>query len=106
MATCNWKGVSGFSYAYEVLSLNSDWNDVAGNYIFARTTSQGWIACYIGETDSFKNRLPNHEKRPCAVGQGATHIHAHVNKGGQLARKAEEADLIPHYRPPCNDHLK
>lgn len=106
MATCNWQGISGKSYAFDIYLIETEWNDVPGNYIFTQSTNQGWKACYIGETDSFKNRLPNHEQKPCAARNGATHVHAHTNHSGVTARKAEEADLIARWKPPCNDQLK
>ena len=51
-----WYGRSRTGYTYTVYSMNTNWNDVPGNYIFARQTSNDWSALYIGETVSFKNR--------------------------------------------------
>ena|SRR5256885_7596866 len=103
--TCTWTGISGNKYGYTVYDpATTTWNDVPGNYIFAHQLSTGrWTADYIGETQSFKDRFSNHEKWPCAKRHGATHIHAHVNNGGQAARQAEESDLIASNNPPCND---
>ena len=97
----SWQGKSGKTYTYKVLALDTDWNDVPGNYIFSKRTPNGWMPIYIGETVSFKKRLPNHEKRPCANRNGATHIHAHTNSDAK-ARKAEEKDLLNRFDPPCN----
>lgn len=103
MATTHtWHGVSGKGYQYTVYNINTSWNDVPGNYIYAGQTSTGWKAAYIGQTKSFKDRLPDHNEEACAKRNGATHIHAHVNNGGEAARKAEEADLIKKHQPPCN----
>jgi hypothetical protein len=99
--TVNWPGKSGRMYAYEVYSINTDWKDVPGNYIFAKINGSSWKPVYIGQTDSFSNRLPNHEKRPCAERNGATHIHAHVNRDNQ-SRLNEEQDLINNWNPVCN----
>lgn len=101
-----WNGKSGKSYDYSVLNIDTGWKDLPGNYIFAKKGTSGWMAIYIGQTDSLKDRLPSHEKRICAVRNGATHIHAHVNQNGERARKNEEADLIKHHQPTCNDLLK
>ena len=90
-----WTGKSGSQYEYTVYLMDStNWSDVPGNYIFAGLSGNVSKPAYIGETQSFKDRLPGHEKKPCAIRNGASHIHAHVNNGGQAARRAEEADLI------------
>jgi len=99
--TVNWPGKSGKMYAYEIIPVNASWNDVPGNYIFAKRNGSSWMPVYIGQTDSFSDRLPNHEKRPCAGRNGATHIHAHVNKNDQ-SRLSEERDLIANWYPVCN----
>lgn len=101
-----WTGASGRQYEYQVFDARTNWNDVPGNYIFAALAQGRWRACYIGQTESFKNRLPNHESWACAAQNGATHVHARVNRGGEQARKAEEADLIASNQPPCNIQLK
>jgi hypothetical protein len=102
-ATCNWTGQSGAVYSYTIYPMDTQWNDVAGNYIFCKETSPStWSAIYVGQTDSFKNRLPNHEKLPAAKRLGATHIHAHVNTD-EKARLKEEQDLIAACKPPCNE---
>lgn len=99
-----WYGRSGTGYTYTVYAPDGNWNDVPGNYIFARTTPGGWEAIYIGETDSFKNRPmgPGHAKWDCAKRHRVTHIHAHTNNGGQAARRGEEADLLASRNPACN----
>ena len=99
---CTWTGASGKKYTYNIHSMDTKWNDVAGNYIFAkRTTPTEWEAIYIGETQSFKDRLPNHNELPCIQRNGGTHIHAHTNSDSQ-ARLNEESDLIESHLPPCN----
>ena len=100
--TVTWTGSSGTKYQYTVYPTNTDWNDVGGNYIFAYQLSTGnWRAVYVGQTNSFKNRIPNHPEWPCAARNGATHVLAHVN-GTERARLVEEADLIAALQPPCN----
>jgi len=100
--TCVWTGASGKKYEYKIHTIDADWNDVPGNYIFAKETSQrNWEAVYIGETESFKDRLPNHNELPCIRRNGGTHIHAHVNQDSQ-ARLDEESDLLANIQTPCN----
>lgn len=97
-----WPGQSGKSYTYQIYPIDQAFNDVGGNYIFAKVSGGYWTPLYIGETNSLKNRLDNHEKRPCALRNGATHIHAHANSGGQ-ARLDEETDLVRKWKPTCNE---
>ena len=99
--THTWYGASGEGYRYDIYWIGTEWNDVAGNYIYAGKPSSDWVAAYIGQTNSFKNRLPNHEEEACAKRNGATHIHARTNSS-EAARLAEEADLIRKHQPPCN----
>ena len=98
-----WQGRSGIQYDYEVYDPAGNWNDVPGNYIFARLDQSGvWVALYVGETRSFNGRFSSHERWPCATRHGATHVHAHVNST-IAARREEEADLLAILNPPCND---
>lgn len=99
---CTWTGASGKEYLYDIYPIGTNWNDVPGNYIFAYESSPLiWTPVYIGETESFKDRLPNHNELPCIKHNGGTHIHAHINEDSQ-ARLAEESDLLSNYTTPCN----
>ena len=85
--------------------MGTDFKDSPGNYVFAKEVSPGqWSPVYIGQTNSLKTRLGNHEKEACAKRNGATHIHAHTS-GGEEARLKEEKDLITRWKPTCNDQL-
>lgn len=100
----NWPGKSGNQYEYLSYAIGTPFNDVPGNYIYAKPNGMGkWKACYIGQTDSLGRRLADHEREACAKRQGATHIHVHGDGKGELARKAEEKDLILNCQPPCNE---
>ena len=103
MDTVNWTGLSAQKYTYYMHQL--PWRpsaDQTGNYIFAKESASGWQPLYFGETESFRARLvPSHEKLPCALRNGITHIHAHINTN-DAARLAEESDLIAAYDAPCN----
>lgn len=98
-----WVGQSGTEYRYEVCDFEGDWKDAPGNYIFAKALPEGrWEAIYIGETHSFKERIPNHSVLPCARRHGFTHVHAHLGSNDRAVRRREESDLIERHRPPCN----
>ena len=101
--TVNWPGASGKKYKYWIYSIDTRFKDEPGNYIFTKLNSAGkWTPVYIGETQSLRDRLPNHEKLPCVNQNGGTHLHAHLTSGGQQARLAEETDLVQKFNPPCN----
>jgi hypothetical protein len=99
-----WVGQSGKAYKYVIVSIDhSNWKDEPGNYIFAKKTTSGWDAIYIGQTESFKDRpMHGHPRTGCAKAHGGAHIHARVNSGGKAARIKEEADLVDRHNPPCN----
>lgn len=92
--TVNWG-----AHAFHVLSMEADWNDEAGVYIFAGIQADAlWHAYYVGITDSFKTGLQNHEQWVPACRLGASHVHAMVVPL-QATREQIEQDLIATYRP-------
>ena len=102
--TINWPGASGREYRYWIFRIETGFKDEPGNYIYAKQTPSGqWTPVYIGETQSLRDRLPNHEKLPCVRRNGSTHVHVHLTSGGQQVRRAEESDLIRNWNTPCND---
>ena len=104
--TIQWAGKSGKTYLYYIYEIGHGLKAEAGNYLFAKETNPGyWKPVYIGQTGDLDQRLENHEKEDCALENGATHIHAHLNHAGEAARKAEEKDLILQWQPICNDQL-
>ena len=98
--TCKWRGESGEEYTYNIYAMDAVWADVGGNYIFAKQVGGIWTQLYIGETQSFRDRLPTHEALPCVLRNSGTYIHAHMNTNSQ-ARLDEESDLIANNPPPC-----
>ena len=98
--------VWGGGYAFAVYDPTATtWNDVPGVYVFAGldATERWWYAKYIGQTTSFKSRIPSHERWQEAVRQGATHVHARVVQDASQRIDLENA-LVEAYRPPMN-HL-
>jgi hypothetical protein len=98
--------VSWLNYLFTVYDPNTSWNDVGGIYIFSGLNQNRlWVAHYIGQTNSFKNRLSNHDQWYPAVRLGATHVHA---MGALLLASLDtiEEQLIRAYQPSLNVHLK
>ena len=100
----NWKGVSGELYGFWIRKIGSSFKDEPGNYIYAKKNHHDrWVAVYIGQTSSLKDRLATHEKEQCALRMGATHIHAHTHLTSEQIRRSEALDLIKNYLPRCNE---
>lgn len=96
--------VSWSGHEFNVYDLGGVWNDVPGVYIFSRTNEAGrWVALYIGQTHSFKDRIPHHEQWFSALAKGITHVHALVEYDEEERRRIE-SKLIGLYRPPLNSH--
>jgi hypothetical protein len=92
------------SHEFQVYEKNTNWNEVGGVYIFCGINSHGlWIPAYIGETESFRSRIPCHDRWEEAVRLGATHVHAKVVEQ-EATRVAIQDGLIRLYQPPMNSH--
>lgn len=100
------KGKRG-SYSFEVYSLDTSFKAVGAVYIFTKRTigvgGKGTHAfIYIGETDSLKDRIPNHEKWSCIERNGANCICVHRDDD-EDSRLTKETDLRDGNATPCND---
>lgn len=100
--TVQWPGASGSRYTYWVYPIDTPFTPAPGNYVFAKLVNGFWSPVYIGETADLSERFQYHHARPCINLNGATHIHAHRNFGGQQARLNEETDLRHNYTTSCN----
>ena len=90
---------------FEVYPHSTNWNDVGGVYAFAHLEPTGWHVHYVGQTNSFANRIPNHERWPEARRLGATHVLA-ARYNLQADRDKVEAALIAALRPRLNTQLR
>ncbi len=100
--TVDWGGKSGTTYKYWVFPIGHEFGEQPGNYIFAKQEGQQWVPVYIGETGDLSDRFDKHHKMSCILENGATHIHAHKSSANEDTRRAEEADLVAGWNPPCN----
>jgi hypothetical protein len=97
MSTVNWLGVP-----FQVGLQGANWNAVGGVYIFALLNRyEQWVPLYIGQAQSFKDRIPNHEVWLEAARLGATHVHARVEPLKANRDRLEQA-LIGAYQPALN----
>lgn len=94
------------SYEFTVYPHGTEWHNVAGIYIFAGLNQRNqWVPLYIGQCDSFQNRIPSHEQWNKAQSLGATRVHAMVVLK-QTNRDAIESELIQTFQPPLNIQLQ
>jgi excinuclease UvrABC nuclease subunit len=107
MSDCRWPLGNGESLDFTVYEVpGTNWNDVAGLYIFAVNTSQNnWRALYVGQADSFKDRLSSHERWREAQLLGAKHIHA-LPIQLEANRDIFEELLIQNLQPQLNVQLR
>ena len=96
MPTCKWLDLD-----FQIYPHDANLSEAAGLYVFARQDPEGWIALYIGETESFHTRLPTHERWQEAAQRGATHVHVKTEPKA-AERQALEEQLIQLYQPPVN----
>jgi hypothetical protein len=101
--TIEWEGQSGTKYTYWIYPLGTTFKAEPGNYIFAKESKpNSFSPIYIGETGDLSERFDSHHKQDCIDSNQASHIHVHKNDDGEVARRAEESDLIAKWNPPCN----
>lgn len=94
--------VTWYNHEFDVFTPTSTWKTVGGVYIFTGLNNQAqWIALYIGQTNAFSERLPNHERWPEAQRLGATHIHL-LQVPSAAIRILIERELIQAYQPLLN----
>jgi len=99
-----WEGTSGKKYKYWIYKIDTTFEAVAGNYVFARNIDQKyWQPVYIGQTSDLSERFDDHHKMPCIKQEEATHIHVHKSSDNEAERLAEESDLVKKWNPICND---
>jgi hypothetical protein len=103
----NWPGQSGKEYPYTVYPLDTQFQTLPGNFIYARQAEDGsWVPIYIAQTRNLRQRLEGHVTVEDAIQSGATHIHAHYDTVGQAARCNEEHDLVLRWKPVRNEPLE
>jgi hypothetical protein len=106
IAEAIFKGKVG-SYNFEVYSSDTSFNAVGAVYIFTKRTVDGegkgsHTLLYIGQTDSLKDRIPNHEKWTCIQRNGINCICVHRDDDKD-SRLDKETDLRAVNNTTCND---
>ena len=94
------------TYNFGVYTTDTVFIDVGAVYIFSKRVvdSDGkgkHKFIYIGQTDSLEDRIPYHEKWPCAFKNDVNCICVHQDDDVN-SRRTKEADLLAVSNPPCN----
>jgi excinuclease UvrABC nuclease subunit len=100
--------INGESHTFNVYTIGTNFKDIPGIYAFAAEKPKSFEIVYIGETESFKNRLSNnledHHQYFCAViKHKATHFFTKRLIGGKQKRVKLETALRQIYSPICNN---
>ena len=110
MLNVNWTGESGQVYTFATYEIGTQFHPIPGVYVFCKPTgSVSWAAQYVGETESFADRLnacdANHHAMSRARRFGATHVGVlrHGSFAARVYRLDVERDLRRGLRPPAND---
>lgn len=106
IADATFEGSNG-SYCFGVYPVDTSFKAVGAVYIFTQRTEDAagkgtHSFLYIGQTDSLADRLPRHEKWPCARRNGVNCICVHVDND-EGSRLYKETDLRAANNTPCND---
>lgn len=99
---------NGQSYQFSWHNKLSAWSAKPGIYCFGRPSAgllQSPSIYYVGQTDSFHNRLPCHERWDEAVRRGATMVAAVIVENA-LVRDYIEREMIQQLQPVLNQQLR
>lgn len=103
--TVSFVGLSGTKYDFYAYSVGQEFLAVSGVYAFCKASLFSTEALYVGQTESFFNRLnaglDHHDGFKCARARGVTHI-AVRPVADDAERARVELDLIHGLRPVCN----
>jgi len=110
LSNVTWPGQNGRKYDFEHYPIGTNFNAVAGVYIFCKQTNaltNSWTAVYVGETEDFGGRLsgvnlPNHHRWKAIAAAGASHICVRQVPGQRQLRLDIETELRATLSPACN----
>lgn len=84
---------------------NTNWlHPQSGVYvIFSKSGGNSWSVVDIGESQSVRERVANHDRQPCWQRHGHRELAAAALYVDERQRMAIEKELRIHYNPPCGD---
>lgn len=66
-----------------------------------RTMTATWNVVDVGESSDIQNRVANHNRAPCWLGQGHSELTVAAIYADERNRMLIERELRTQYRPPC-----
>jgi len=107
MSIITFTGKSENQYHFELYAPNQYFKDNAGVYIFLRKELNNYRIIYIGQTESFVDRLykyfKNHTQYECILRNKFTHVALLPIHTGEEYRLKVETDLRHYYSTLCNE---
>lgn len=101
----DWRSSQGDHCRFNVGTIDGIWAHVSGIYMMCSREGTAWVPKYIGQAESFRDRLTRHERWPEAVRLGATHVLAMCLGPGEEMDRVERI-LIRELQPPLNVQLR
>ena len=104
----NVAGESGTKYKFSIYSITHSFPDSAGVYIFTKRTKKNsnysYRYLYVGETNSFEDRLSSHEKWDKAKEKGMNCVFIRrMSNSSKASRQEVEDDIKEKWNPTLND---
>ncbi|MYF99348.1 hypothetical protein F4212_09480 [Candidatus Poribacteria bacterium] len=95
-------GVSKRYYTFRFYSLTDELPETSAVYIFTKSGNGSYDPLYIGETDTLKSTISDHEKWVCVSRWFVNALCVHFEEDATV-REQIVSDLIERQRPICND---
>jgi len=96
-------GISGCYYPFKYFSLRDEFPEEEAVYIFARLDNGKNEPLYIGETETLKSTIRDHEKWICVCRMSVNNaLYVYFEKDAAVRRQIVD-NLIKAQRPICND---
>ena len=96
-----WTGKSGKNFRYWIYDYSKHFPGKPGNFIICKLIGTGWRPIFIGHTDDLSKYLDTIHDMPCIERNFATHVHAHFNPDGEIARLNEAKDIYHQWGSEC-----
>lgn len=94
--------IAGYQFSEPKSLDGTNWKQVPAVYVVLDRGIEKYRVVDVGETDKLKDRLANHERRPCWERNcnGKIFIAAKVERS-ESARQRIEGEIRKRYNPPC-----
>ncbi len=96
--------IAGYQFSEPKSLDGTNWKQVPAVYVPLDRGIEKYRVVDVGETDNLKERLTNHERRPCWEKncRGRVFISAKVERS-ETIRQEIENEIRKEYNPPCGE---